>query len=267
MTNDEERDDGRSDRLHTFSREDLEERVRSYRDQVAHQKQSLIRLAEHADNYLYAQEAAAEQLAAYEAGREVYDPAEAEGRMTLTPGQLWHKLLSMKGEERLLTLGASLRNARVARECFEMDHAGQIESLHQAISGAEEALGLAVGLEGTDYALNQLIAAAHALRTIVDRAQGETALGPVESVVALPEFLGDRDAKARIGEQLKAAGIDPSAVCGYTWEGPSTDGCDQGVHRCELRNPLHAQDHACDERYCGQTLSHVEAEKLAEANQ
>lgn len=63
----------------------------------------------------------------------------------------------------------------------------------------------------------------------------------------------------------KRAGIDRRAKCGYTWEGEPTDWCDGGAHECQLIDPLHQVDHACDERYCGQTLSVPAAEALEEA--
>jgi hypothetical protein len=74
--------------------------------------------------------------------------------------------------------------------------------------------------------------------------------------VDLPEFEGDRDVREKIGEQLKSAGIDPSAPCGFEWPGDDM----HAEHFCGEINPLHTQDHKCE--LCSGTLSHVEAEAM-----
>jgi hypothetical protein len=78
-----------------------------------------------------------------------------------------------------------------------------------------------------------------------------------------PEAL--QDVKDKVASDLKAAGIDTASICGYQWEGETTDACDGGVHECRLVNPLHVGDHACDPRWCGMTLSQETAERIEAA--
>lgn len=197
---------------------------------------------------------------AYEAGREVYDIAMAEGRRA-TPGQLWHKLLSAPEDGRLALLLAMLGSSDAAHDCFMQNHQGRIEAIEYELADVQAKLGSVFGFD-TPQSLHSLTVAVQALRNIMvagiaERGQVLTTMEETE----MPEWRqpdGLEAEKAKVRDSLKEAGIDLRSVCGFEWPGD-----EMHEHACGEVNPLHAQSHWCER--CNATLSHVEAEKLAEA--
>jgi hypothetical protein len=214
-------------------------------------------LSEYAEVIEMAREAG-EKIARYEAGQ---DATPREEGIVLSPAQLWHKLLTVPEDQRLAMLRVLTENARTAYDCFAQDHGGALMQLE----ADREALSHAVFGSPTLDSTSQLHTAVRALRSVM--VDGIAARGGVvEYREVEPEtFPEEPDVREKIGAQLKSAGIDLSSVCGYQWEGPATDACDGGAHACRLVNPLHVQAHECDPDHCGQTLTHIEAEQLAEA--
>lgn len=202
----------------------------------------------------------------YEAGADATPvPEGAAG----TTGQLWHKMLQADEAGRFRLLGWFTEVADRSSACFTENHRGRLEHLQFELEDVQAKLSTTLGFD-TPQSLHSLTVAVQALRNVlVDglAARAEYA-GSVTLDDLMPKFPAAPSVQEKIGEQLKAAGIDTSAVCGYTWEGEQTDACDAGVHQCRLINPLHVQSHQCDPDHCGQELSHFEAERLVrEANQ
>jgi hypothetical protein len=205
---------------------------------------------------------AGEKIARYEAGRDDSERVEGQAR---TPGQLWAQLLDSSMPERQFMLEAMIRNTEGLRACFVEGHRGRIEDLTSRIEEAQRHLSETLGFAETQPLYSLLIAVRALKNVMVEGLATRESVITTAAEVELPEFAGDRGVREKIDEQLKSAGIDTQSICRFTWEGPSTDACDGGVHECRLVNPLHIEDHACDPRHCGQTLSHIEAEKLTEA--
>lgn len=208
---------------------------------------------------------AAEKLAAFEAGRD--DSERAEGAVR-TPGQLWAQLLDAPMPERMHMLEMAIRNTEGLRECFQQDHKGRIEDLRYQLTHHQERLSAVFGFDEPQN-LHALTVATQALRNIMVAGIAERIEPVVEYALAepeLPEFRqpeGLAAEKAKVVASLKEAGIDLDSRCGYQWR--RGDDCRPQGHSCVLLNPLHSQDHECEQ--CEVRLSHVEAEKLAETGQ
>lgn len=201
------------------------------------------------------------RLDAYEAGAQAFDALEAR---KLNPGQLWRKLLDASTDQRLAMLLRQSENMSTAYDCFAQDHQRRLADLTERIEETQRQLSETLGFDQAQP-LCSLLVAVRALKNVM--VEGIAAREPrVEyaepSIEDLPEFAGDRDVREKIGEQLKSAGIDTQSICHYQWEGPATDGCDGGAHDCQLVNPLHASAHQCDPQWCGQELTHEEAERI-----
>lgn len=199
-----------------------------------------------------------EKVERYEAGA---DATPVDVAAAGTSGQLWHKMLQADEAGRFRLLNGLLSNMEAASACFLQDHAGRIGELQGILNAAEETLADAVGLEGHDYDLAQLVAAAHALRSaLVESATPpQTVLSSIENV----EWPQERDVATKINEQLKTAGIDLRSLCGYEWTDEGATPCPRNKgaeHVCGQANPLHTQSHVCEQ--CGATLNHEQAEAL-----
>jgi hypothetical protein len=198
----------------------------------------------------------------YEAGRD--DSERVEG-VVRSPGQLWARLLDTPMPERIFLLETILQNGEGARQCIVQGHPARIQDLTSRIEEAQRHLSETLGFSEAQP-LYSLLVAVRALKNVMVEgiAARELVRDAVEEV-ELPEFVGDRDVREKIDEQLKSAGIDTQSICGFEWhttlEVPDTSICTD--HYCGEVNPLHTQDHIC--AGCGVVLTHVEAEKLAEA--
>lgn len=213
-----------------------------------------------------------DKLARYEAGADATPAPEGED-IPLTTGQLWHKMLQADEAGRFRLLNWFMEVAERDSSCFAENHRGRLEHLQFELEDVQAKLSTTLGFD-TPQSLHSLTVAVQALRNVmVDGLAARegrveyAAAGSVTLDDLLSKFPAAPSVQEKIGEQLKAAGIDTSAVCGYGWEGEPTDACDAGVHECRLINPLHVQSHQCDPDHCGQELSHFEAEQRAEANQ
>jgi hypothetical protein len=199
------------------------------------------------------------KLELYEAGQDATPRDEA---VMPTPGQLWHNLLGAREDVRLAMLLRLLENTNTATDCFMQDHAGALTQLESD----RELLSIAVFDMPTGDSTRQLHTAVRALRQImVDGIARRVTVVELTDEEEPDDFPVEPDVKAKIGEQLKTAGIDLQSVCGFEWETEQTcaDNAD-GRHLCSEVNPLHAQAHNCG-GHCRQLLTHEQAEKLAEA--
>lgn len=196
------------------------------------------------------------KLAAYEAGQESIAEHEVWGK-ELTPGQLWNKLLNATEDQRQALLMAFVLNARTASACFAQDHEGMGAQLEYNRTELAHAVFGSVTTDGTA----QLHTAVRALRQVmVDGIAARSTAVEFAGEVTLDDFPVEADVKAKIGEQLKSAGIDPQSICAYEWVGDATPLCPLGKHFCSEVNPLHADAHDCN---CGTSLTHEDAERLA----
>lgn len=255
-------DNKRPDRLHTFSREDLEGK---YRLRVRHNEElrdELRQMAAQNESLHAALMEAVTKVEAYEAGRDDSEPVEGAER---TAAQVWHMLLGLPEAQRLNWIDVLLRTRGDARSCFAQDHQGRIDALTYDLTDVQVRLESALGIEGP-RPVTALVTAVEVLRQVM--VDGIAAREPhVEYVATEPELPDFRhpdlaEEKAKVVDSLKAAGIDLASVCGFEWPGGRQgDVC--GTHLCGTVNPLHAQGHECG--HCGATLSHVEAEKIEEA--
>lgn len=252
MTSNEE---PRPDRLHTFSRQVLEAKYREQCQHNADLRDELRQLGAQNESLHAALMEAEERRAAYEAGADATPPAEGVAR---TPGQLWHKLLSDTEDGRLAFLVAMLESNRTAHACLLNDHQGRIDALTYDLTDVQVRLERVLRLGGP-RPVTALVTAVEALRQVmVDGiAARADVLATDDELPDEGDFPQERDTAAKIGEQLKSAGIDTRSVCNYEWPGDELHD-----HVCGVVNPLHAQEHLCP---CSATLSHMEAEKLAEA--
>ncbi len=243
------------DRLHTFSREVLEQRYRSALETITEQKETLVCVADDLA-------AARTQLRDIVAGSDPTQPAEGT---TLTAGQLWHRLLNMPVEERLLQLRRALEADDQARSCFVADHAGRMQYAETELEARREQLSHAVFSEVTLDGHSELLTAVRALRSVMVDGIAKRPAGQL-TVMSVhehdegerPDFPVEKGVQERVGEQLKSAGIDLQAVCDYLWD--NTDEHGDHDHQCGLTNPLHAGPHACAS--CATTLTHEDAERL-----
>lgn len=217
---------------------------------------------------------ARDKIEAYEAGA---DPTPVPEGVAGTTGQLWHKILQADEAGRFRLLNWLIELAERESNCFTQNHEGRIDHLQFELQDVQAKLGATLGFD-TPQSLHSLTVAVQALRNVmVDGiAARESRVEyreltdedyPSDLLKNDEDFPQERTVQEKIGDQLKAAGIDTTAVCRYTWEGPSTDSCDGGVHECRLINPLHVESHQCDPDHCGQELSHDEAERLLEAGE
>lgn len=231
---------------------------------VAEQRAALDALSSADDALKDVLNSATAKLETYEAGQDVTPRDEAT---MPTPGQLWHELLNAREDVRLAALLRLIENTKTATDCFMQDHQGAMMQLE----GDREQLSIAVFDMPTLDSTSQLHTAVRALRqAIVDGiATRAVRIAYAEAAPAedLDNFPVEKDVQAKIGDQLKTAGIDPQSVCGYTWETGTTDGLDSSAHegctrhRCGVINPLHSVSHECG---CEETLTHEQAERLAD---
>lgn len=207
---------------------------------------------------------------AYEAGADATPVPEG---VAGTTGQLWHKMLQADEAGRFRLLNWFMEVAERESSCFALNHEGRLRNLTFELEDVQAKLSTTLGFD-TPQSLHSLTVAVQALRNVmVDglaaRAQILTAEDYLSDLLKYDEDLPQEPSvQEKIGEQLKAAGIDTSATCGYEW---STE---QGVldpsicynHACAMINPLHVESHQC--AACGAVLTHDQAERLVmEANQ
>lgn len=212
-------------------------------------------LSEYAEVIAMAREAG-EKIARYEAGQ---DAAPREEGIVLSPAQLWHKLLNAPESTRMAMLMAMVENTRTAQACFMQDHEGMGAQLEYNRSELAHAVFGSVTTDGTA----QLLTAVRALRQVmVDGIAARSTAVEYRTAdePTLDEFPEEKDTRAKIGEQLKSAGIDLQSICNFEWDGLDTPLCPLGAHTCSKVNPLHADAHSCN---CGASLTHEDAERLA----
>lgn len=225
---------------------------------------------------------AQDKIARYEAAADATPVPEG---VAGTTGQLWHKMLQADEAGRYRLLGWFMEIAERDSSCFAENHRGRLDHLQFELQDVQAKLSTTLGFD-TPQSLHSLTVAVQALRNVMVerlaarepqveyRAVDEPAFS-IDDL--LPKFPAAPSVQEKIGEQLKAAGIDTSAVCGFEVAGwPSIEeddycaswseplGAGEGGHRCAVVNPLHAGVHECK---CGAQLGHDQAERLVmEAN-
>lgn len=205
-----------------------------------------------------------DKLARYEAGA---DPTPVPEGVAGTTGQLWHKMLQADEAGRFRLLGWFMEIAERSSSCFAQNHQGSIDQLQFELQDVQAKLSATLGFD-TPQSLHSLTVAVQALRNVmVDglaaRAQILTAEDYPSDLLEYDEDLPQEPSvQEKIGEQLKAAGIDTSATCGYEWNltDEHVEHDISTVHRCTMINPLHAESHVCGN--CGTVLTHDQAERL-----
>lgn len=222
------------------------------------------------------------KVAHYEAGADASERSEGE---QLTPERLWHLLLEAPAGERLGRLDAQLaaieaghrvaQERDIAREKVEVTQ-GLLDRALREVANRDDQLR---GLDLTIAHLQGQIAALERTFTMSQELIARAMLSPQVGYAEVQSFQLDGldeelparreepavlDVQRRVTDQLKSAGIDTSARCGYEWDGDGQTMCDQ--HACGIVNPLHLGDHEC-EQGCRATCSQQEAERIEEAKQ
>ena len=206
----------------------------------------------------------AKKILAYEAGMDATPRDEASA--FATPGQLWHALLTAPEHIRAILLESAIMNADAARACFQQDH----REVMLRAERQREGLADAIFDHPTDDSHESLLVSVRALRQVmVDgiARRSTTVVGPTDEdypadlLTYDEDFPVEADVKAKIGEQLKSAGIDLQSICNFEWVGEATPLCPLGAHKCGAVNPLHALAHGCKD--CSASLTHEDAERLA----